>query len=89
MVATRIAGVPNLIRDGDNGLLVPPGDADVLADAVSRLYADINLRTCLGQSARRTIEERYSFQERMARIADLYDQLMDWSRLPQTRLSKV
>jgi glycosyltransferase involved in cell wall biosynthesis len=76
VVATRIAGVPRLVRDGVDGLLVEPGDADGLAAALARLHDDADLRRRLGQSARLAIEERYSFRERMARIAALYDRLL-------------
>jgi glycosyltransferase involved in cell wall biosynthesis len=76
VAATRIAGVPNLIRDGENGLLIPPGDLDALTAALSRLHGDPPLRDRLGAAARRTIEEQYSFRDRMRKIADLYDRLL-------------
>ena len=76
VVATRIAGIPKLIADHDNGLLVQAGSVEELTTALAQLHADPDLRGRLGQSARRTIEERYSFQKRMDQIADLYDRLL-------------
>jgi glycosyltransferase involved in cell wall biosynthesis len=76
VVATRIAGVPDLVRDGNNGLLVDPGDVKGLAAALSRLHRDPCLRERLGAAGRRTIEDRYSFRQRMTKIAQLYDQLL-------------
>jgi glycosyltransferase involved in cell wall biosynthesis len=81
VVATRIAGIPNLLRDGDNGLLVKAGDVDEFASALRRLHDDAGLRSRLGASARLTIEERYSFHDRMDKIAHLYDRLLDRSPL--------
>jgi glycosyltransferase involved in cell wall biosynthesis len=77
VVATRIAGIPDLVHDGDNGLLVNPGDVDDLATAIMRLHGDAAFRLRLGAAARRTIEERYSFRERMNKIAQLYDRLLN------------
>jgi glycosyltransferase involved in cell wall biosynthesis len=76
VVATAIAGIPRLIAAGENGLLVEPGAAGSLAAALTRLLDDAALRDRLGQAARWTIEARYSFRERMARIAALYDRLL-------------
>jgi glycosyltransferase involved in cell wall biosynthesis len=75
VVATRIAGVPRLVRDGENGLLVEPGDARALAAAVCRLAGDPELRARLGRAGRATIEQGYSFAVRMEKIRRLYDGL--------------
>jgi glycosyltransferase involved in cell wall biosynthesis len=58
-VATHIMGVPELIDDGHSGLLVPPGRADLLADALERLIADPDLRKRLGRAAAERVAERY------------------------------
>jgi glycosyltransferase involved in cell wall biosynthesis len=76
VVATRVAGVPRLIDDGANGLLTPIGDARALADAIARLLDDGPLRQRLAAAGRQTIVERYSFSARMAKIANLYDDLL-------------
>jgi glycosyltransferase involved in cell wall biosynthesis len=76
VIATRVAGVPRLVRDGENGLLVEAGDAAGLAAGLARLADDAGLRSRLGQAGRRTVEERYSFRERMAKVAALYDRLL-------------
>jgi glycosyltransferase involved in cell wall biosynthesis len=76
VVATRVGGVPRLIADGDNGLLVDPGSADALAAALGRLAADPDLRRQLARAGRRTVEERYSFAARMDQVRALYDALL-------------
>jgi glycosyltransferase involved in cell wall biosynthesis len=76
VVATRIAGVPRVIDDGQNGLLVEPGSAEELAGALGRLMQDQELRERLWRQGRRTVEERYSFRARMDRIATVFDDLL-------------
>ena len=44
VVATRVAGIPDLVKDGENGLLVPPGDSRAIGDAAARLLTDDALR---------------------------------------------
>jgi glycosyltransferase involved in cell wall biosynthesis len=51
-VSTALSGIPELVRDGETGLLVEPGDARALADALRRLLTDESLRARLGESAR-------------------------------------
>src|SRR5262249_34526895 len=76
VVATRIAGLPHLIRDGNNGLLVAPGRVDELAQALRRLLGDAELRGQFAEKGRRLVEERYSFATRMQKIGSLYDSLL-------------
>jgi glycosyltransferase involved in cell wall biosynthesis len=75
VVATRIAGVPRLVEDGVNGVLVEPGDVEGLTSAVRRLASDPELRLRLGQAGRRRIEQGYSFAVRMEKIRRVYDEL--------------
>lgn len=76
VAATRIAGVPRLIRDGENGLLAEPGSVDALADVLGRLRGDPGLRQDLGRAGRATIESGHGFAARMRRLSDLYDELL-------------
>jgi glycosyltransferase involved in cell wall biosynthesis len=76
VVATRIAGVPQVVHDGDNGLLVDPGSIDQMVQALRRLTADQDLRARLAAEARKTIEESFSFEQRMRKIAKIYDQVL-------------
>jgi glycosyltransferase involved in cell wall biosynthesis len=56
VIATRVGGVPELVRDHENGLLVAAGDTEALADAISRLVRDAGLRDRLASEATRTVE---------------------------------
>jgi glycosyltransferase involved in cell wall biosynthesis len=69
-VATWITGIPELIRDGVDGLLGPPGDPETLADAIASLMDDPELRLRLGQSARRRIVESYDLKRNSNRLAE-------------------
>jgi glycosyltransferase involved in cell wall biosynthesis len=51
VIATAVGGVPEVVRDGENGLLVPPGDPEALAAAIRRFFADEELRRRLAGSA--------------------------------------
>ena len=60
LIAARVGVVSEILTDGEHALLVPAGDAEALAAAVSRLLADGPLRRRLGEAGRRLVEERYS-----------------------------
>ena len=68
VVATRIAGVPRLIRDGENGLLVEPGSTEELTEALAQMLSDEDLRRCICAAGRRTVETGYSFQGECGRF---------------------
>jgi glycosyltransferase involved in cell wall biosynthesis len=76
VAATRVAGVPSVLEHEVNGLLVEPGDATALAQALARLATDVELRESLAAAGRRTIVERYCFAARMKRVAAAYDELL-------------
>jgi glycosyltransferase involved in cell wall biosynthesis len=56
VVATRVGGIQDLIRDGENGLLVEPGDPATLADALVRILSDRELAERLAARARESVE---------------------------------
>jgi glycosyltransferase involved in cell wall biosynthesis len=60
VVTTRVGGIPELVSDGVDGLLIDASDQDALANALSTLLGDAALRGRLGQAARDRIEARYS-----------------------------
>lgn len=76
VVATRIAGVPQAISDGDNGVLVEAGSAADLAAALTRVLRDEPLRRRLAVSGRQTVQRRFSFAVRMQKLAAIYDNLL-------------
>lgn len=65
LVVTKVGYVPNVIQDNSNGILVPPEDVKLLADAMIKLLQDEALRRRLGAAARRRVESEFS-ADRMA-----------------------
>ena len=59
IVSSPISGIPELVKDNRNGLLVPPRDVDALAAALQRLLSNTKLRHRLGKAARETICQRF------------------------------
>jgi glycosyltransferase involved in cell wall biosynthesis len=76
VLATRIAGVPQLIDEEQNGLLIQPGSVDELTGGLERLLRDAELRQRLARAGRETIVSRYSFAVRMRKIQATYDGLL-------------
>jgi glycosyltransferase involved in cell wall biosynthesis len=72
LVATRVGGLPDVIEDGRNGLLVEPGAPGALADAVGRLLASPDEARRLGAEARRRVEARLSWSAVAAEVVELY-----------------
>jgi glycosyltransferase involved in cell wall biosynthesis len=71
VVATAVGGVPEVVRDGENGLLVAPGDVDALADAIRRV-SEPGLRGALAAKAAGSVAE-LDEQRLLARIVRLIE----------------
>ncbi|HSJ95112.1 MAG TPA: glycosyltransferase family 4 protein [Gaiellaceae bacterium] len=81
VVASRVGGIPDVARDGETGLLVPPGDATALADALDRVLADPELAGRFGAAARSSAEEWHvSAEEYARRLRALVDDVLDGPR---------
>lgn len=76
VVATATGGTGEIIRDGEDGLLVPPADAVALADRLGRLLDDEPLRRRLGRRARQRVEEAFSEERMLNRVAGLYERVL-------------
>lgn len=68
VVATQVAGVPELVEEGVTGLLVPPGDAHALAAKLVRLLEDASLRRRLGEAGRRKVVREFHVKQEAARL---------------------
>lgn len=77
VVATAVGGVPELVRDGVNGILVPPGRADLLSDAMSRCLASKELMSRLGDAGRRTVLEDFSFEGQARKLEEIYAEVLN------------
>jgi colanic acid/amylovoran biosynthesis glycosyltransferase len=72
-VSTSITGIPELIRDSIDGLLVAPSDVDALASAIARLMDDSELRNRLGTAGRRRVLDKYNLGRNIVRLGEVFD----------------
>jgi glycosyltransferase involved in cell wall biosynthesis len=80
VVATRVGGVPDVVRDGEDGFLVETGAVDAIAEALGRLAADPSLRQRLGESGRARVLPRYSVERLIDDVDRLYRSLLSSAR---------
>jgi glycosyltransferase involved in cell wall biosynthesis len=80
VVASAVGGVPEIVTDGETGLLVPPADADALADAVARMAADPAAARAMAARGRRHVEARFAMEPCLGRLRDAVDAALAESR---------
>lgn len=76
VIATAVGGNLEVIAEGANGLLLPPGDAAALARALSRLLSDDILSLRLARSGRALVEQKFSFERLTREVGELYEELL-------------
>jgi glycosyltransferase involved in cell wall biosynthesis len=74
VVATPVGGTPELVTDGETGLLVPPRDPEALADALRRVLDDPELARRLAEAGRERVAERFNAAEQARRMLEIYDE---------------
>ena len=72
VIASDLGALPELVKDGETGLLFPPGDAAALAERIARLSGDAALRARLGAQARTQIREKCDAERYACALFDLY-----------------
>jgi glycosyltransferase involved in cell wall biosynthesis len=73
VVGTDAGGIPEIIDDGENGLLVPPNDAEALGKALLSLVVDAGWRAALGHRAREVVVQRFDLGVHTQKVAALLD----------------
>jgi len=76
VVSTRVGGIPEVVKDSVNGLLIEAGDKEALTQSIILLATEPSLRTKLGESAQETIRMHYSVEKLMPRLETIYDSLL-------------
>lgn len=77
VVASAVGGIPELVRDGQTGRLVPPGDASALADAILDLLDHPDRLAEFGRAGRKAMERTFAFERMVDRIEALYETELD------------
>ena len=82
VIGTDTGGTPEMIVEGETGLLVPPGDSQALADAIARLAGDAFLRKRMGASGRERVSELFTLSVMTDKIEALYVREYEKARGP-------
>lgn len=84
VVATRVGGIPEIIRDGENGYLVEPGDVAGMAECVARLVADAELRSRIGSRGRAVVESQFT-DHPVRQLEALFERLAHGAENPENK----
>ncbi|MDP3985719.1 MAG: glycosyltransferase family 4 protein [bacterium] len=76
VIASNIGGLPEVVKEGETGILVPPGDAAALAERIQSLFRNADLIRKMGESARRVVEQEYAPAVLYPKMLEIYEQTM-------------
>lgn len=76
VLATNVGGLPEIIRSGEQGLLVPPGDSRALAEGLVQLLEDQGLRRQLGLAARQRVQDEFTWRCVAQKVSSVYQQVL-------------
>ncbi len=76
VVATRVGGIPEVVRENVTGILVPARDSKVMAEAIINLLKNKSLRENMSEEARKWVGSRFSAEAVVEKISDLYKELI-------------
>jgi glycosyltransferase involved in cell wall biosynthesis len=77
VVATRGGALPEVVVDGETGILVDRGDSEALAAAISKLLADPHLRQSMGAAGRQRVKQLFTWDQSVARLEQLYGTILE------------
>ena len=80
VVASHVGGLPELVKDGETGFIVPPRDAPALAAALVRLIDDASLRRRFGAAGLARIREHFDYRDSVVQFDALFRRLIESSR---------
>jgi glycosyltransferase involved in cell wall biosynthesis len=88
VVGTRVGGVPEVISDGESGLLVPPRDPAAIARAIESLLGSEELRSRFGREGQQRVVEEFHERDMVRRTVELYRDVLRRTRRPRPRLTQ-
>ena len=74
VIASNIGGITDVVENGNNGILVPPGDVPALAEAIKKLALNPAFCQNMGQKAKKIVDERFNWDKITERILQLYEE---------------
>ena len=77
VVATGVGGIPDVVVNGESGVLVPPKDSAALADAIRAMLRDPGRRRAYGEAAKRRVDDRFDVEAMVGKIERLYDEVWE------------
>lgn len=76
VIGSRIGGIPELVADGETGLLFAPGNVEQLQACLHKVLADTGCRTAMGRAARRRLEDNFSLEAHNQGLLKIYQELL-------------
>ncbi len=89
VVATQVGGVVDIIEDGKNGFLVPPADPKSMADAIMRIFKDVELAKELAENAYAKVKEKYNVELMVKNTLDVYRDALSNFKILIIKLSSL
>ncbi len=89
VVATGVGGVMEIMRDGENGLIVPPEDPQPMGEAIVRLLKDRKFAKEVAQRARKDVEERFNLDRLVTETLRVYEEALEVKRILIIKISAV
>ena len=88
VVSTRLAGIPELVVDGQTGMLVSPGDSAALTQALERFLRDPELRLRFGHAGRQRIEQHFRIEQTVTPLIEMLEQCCSRRRAGDVSISR-
>jgi L-malate glycosyltransferase len=80
VIASRVGGLPEVVREGETGYLVPLGDVQAMADCATRLFNDANLRRQMGARGRSIAVDEFTTQRIIPQYVEMYERVLNKGR---------
>lgn len=80
VIASNVGGVPEVVKDGQTGILVPAGDSKALAEAILKLANNFELCDKMGREGREFVRQHYQWEKSLDLMSQLYEDLIDEPR---------
>ena len=79
IVASKTGGIPQMISNGDTGILIQPKDGDALKQGIEKALADTELCRRLGENAYHKVQEEFSIDHSMEELLQVYRKVLEFS----------